>query len=101
MVDGRQVQRVSGDEQKTTCDALFMSSTVSTKLLLIANYGDAFTTLPAIGASEGAVRRDIACSFSQSSSTFPMFGDIAIPGGLDAGSNNNFSPTMLRAVDQV
>ena len=30
-----------------------------------------------------------------------MCGEIAIPGGLDAGSNNNFSATMLRAVAKV
>ena len=70
--------------------------------MLAGNYGDAFAAYaPSPGRSESEVKAGIGCSFTGAARKPPMYGEIAVPSGLEADRENRFSVKMLRAVARI
>ncbi|MCC8088686.1 MAG: hypothetical protein LIO79_05415 [Rikenellaceae bacterium] len=102
MVDGQQIIQSSSDSQTTNFNALLTSSDVPLKILLAANYNDAFDSDSfAEDMTEDAVKRLLVDSFeSNIEGKLPLYGEIDLP-YLKADQSNNFAVTMLRAVARV
>ncbi|MCD8073333.1 MAG: hypothetical protein LUE10_09305 [Alistipes sp.] len=99
MVDGQNV--ATGDNNKTTFYALLKASTVPVKLLLFANYRDAFGSYsPGAGESEENIRSAVVTAFDPGQGLIPMFSEIILP-SLDTGTTSTLSATMLRAWARV
>lgn len=65
--------------------------------MLAGNYRDAFAAYaPSPGRSEAEVKAGIGCSFTGAARSLPMYGEIAVPSGLEADRENRFSVKMLR-----
>ena len=70
--------------------------------MLAGNYGDAFAAYaPSPSHSEAEVKAGIGCSFTGAAQSLPMYGEIAVPSGLEADRENRFSVKMLRAVARI
>ena len=88
--------------ESTGSGAQFQAKLLSTKLMLAGNYGDAFAAYaPSPGRSESEVKAGIGCSFTGAAQSLPMYGEIAVPSGLEADRENRFSVKMLRAVARI
>lgn len=100
MVEGEQI-RFSGTT--TQFEAKLTTTPNPIKLMLVGNYGDAFTNYtPSAGSRDITVRASIGHSFTGGmTNDLPMYGEIDILSGLQAGTENNFSIKMLRAVARV
>ncbi|MCC8034328.1 MAG: hypothetical protein LIO77_00115 [Rikenellaceae bacterium] len=99
MVDGQNVQ--PGENNKTTFYALLKASAVPIKLLIFANYGEAFEAYsPAAGETEESIRSAVVAAFDPEANFIPMYSEISLP-GLDTGRSSTLSATMLRAWARV
>ncbi|MCC8018318.1 MAG: hypothetical protein LIO85_00880 [Rikenellaceae bacterium] len=97
MTDGRNITPQEG--QKTTFQALLKATSAPVKILLAANYGDAFPAfLPEAGTPEDELRKAMVSTFSYSEGMqLPMYAEVTLD-RLDTATTNTISATMLRAV---
>ena len=83
----------------TQFQATLIRSDKPMKLMLAANYGDAFAAYaPAAGSGEAEVREGLCRSYSGMTAGLPMYGEIVLPDGLNASADNDFTVRMLRGV---
>ncbi len=97
MADGQNITPQEG--QRTTFQALLKATSAPVKILLAANYGDAFAGFsPEAGTPEAELRRAIVSTFAFSEGMLlPMYAEMTLD-RLDTGTTNTISATMLRAV---
>lgn len=99
MTEGERLESTGNSAQ---FQAKLLSTTKPVKLMLAGNYGDAFAAYaPSPGRSEAEVKAGIGCSFTGAARSLPMYGEIAVPSGLEADRENRFSVKMLRAVARI
>ena len=95
-------ERLESTGSGTQFQAKLLSTSKPVKLMLAGNYGDAFAAYaPSPGHSEAEVKAEIGCSFTGAAQSLPMYGEIAVPSGLEADRENRFSVKMLRAVARI
>ncbi|MCD8174098.1 MAG: hypothetical protein LUD76_11720 [Alistipes sp.] len=102
MVDGQQIVQGAADSQITTFNALLTSSDVPLKIVLVANYNDAFESGEIVeDMAESNFKEWLIDSFSSDiEGELPLYGEISLT-QLKADQPNSFSVTMLRAVARV
>lgn len=95
-------ERLESTGSGTQFQAKLLSTSKPVKLMLAGNYGDAFAAYaPSPSHSEAEVKAGIGCSFTGAAQSLPMYGEIAVPSGLEADRENRFSVKMLRAVARI
>lgn len=95
-------ERLESTGSGTQFQAKLLSTSKPVKLMLAGNYGDAFAAYaPSPGHSEAEVKAGIGCSFTGAAQSLPMYGEIAVPSGLEADRENRFNVKMLRAVARI
>lgn len=74
------------------------------KLLVITNASEAFSGFaPEPGTTEAEIRGMLNAVYSTNgfNSGLPMYGEVSLPGGIDASQNYNLPVTVLRAVARI
>ncbi|MCC8036244.1 MAG: FimB/Mfa2 family fimbrial subunit [Rikenellaceae bacterium] len=102
MVDGQQIVQSSADSQLTTFSALLTSSDVPLKIVIVANYNDAFESGEIVeDMTESNFKEWLIDSFDSGiEGELPLYGEISLT-QLRVDQPNSFSVTMLRAVVRV
>ncbi len=107
--DGRYVYRYMAEGERlrstsstTSFEAKLIGTTEAVKLMIAGNYGDAFDSYaPSPGSDENAVKAGMGMSFAGLAGDLPMYGEITVPSGLQADTENRFDIRMLRSVARV
>ncbi|MCC8144475.1 MAG: FimB/Mfa2 family fimbrial subunit [Tannerellaceae bacterium] len=101
MEDGTQIQQDQANSQYTTFTADLWSSDDLIKLILIANYNDAFTSGLTKGMSEANLKSLLVDTFDPDmGGNLPLYGEKELP-NLDSDTPQSINVTMLRAVARV
>ena len=99
MAEGERVESVGNT---TRFEARLLGTPNPVKLMLAGNYGDAFLNYaPSPGDAEDAVKMNMGRSFADMEGNLPMYGEVAIPSGLQTDEENSFNVKMLRAVARI
>ncbi|MDL2231174.1 hypothetical protein LJB85_00350 [Porphyromonadaceae bacterium OttesenSCG-928-L07] len=101
MLDGKQLQ--TNVDLTTQFEIKLNSSRKSLKLLLLANYADAFHSYePVVLSDINTITRQVISSFENMWATrLPMYAVIDLPDGIGAEKLHVLTATMLRAIARV
>ena len=95
---------VSSSGAQTQFRAVLETSEAPVKLIILANTGDSFgANAPVQGETEAEVRAKMTYPFSAAGmqDNLPMYGEVSIPGGIDASQTYTLPVTVLRAIARV